>query len=60
MMADANYMGPLYSFTTYGKAPMMLSSLGGVVGDSAVIHAMAAYAKDWRFKHPRRGTSCSP
>jgi len=52
MMADANYMGPLYSFTTYGKAPMMLSSLGGVVGDSAVIHAMAAYAKDWRFKHP--------
>jgi hypothetical protein len=26
--------------------------LGGVVGDSAVWHAMSDYAKTWRFKHP--------
>jgi hypothetical protein len=52
MMWNANYGGPLYSFTTYGKAPMMLSMLGGIVGDSAVQRAMSVYAKDWRFKHP--------
>ncbi|MFI5235224.1 MAG: M1 family metallopeptidase, partial [Gemmatimonadales bacterium] len=52
MMWDANYGGPLYSFTTYGKAPLMLSALGGIVGDSAVWRAMSAYAKTWRFKHP--------
>lgn len=52
MMWDANYGGPAYGFVTYGKAPMMLAALGGVVGDSAVIHAMSEYAKTWRFKHP--------
>ena len=52
MMTDANFSGPLYSFTTYGKAPMMLSMLGGIVGDSAVQLAMSNYAKTWRFKHP--------
>ena len=52
MMWNANYGGPLYSFTTYGKAPMMLSMLGGIVGDSAVQRAMSVYAKDWKFKHP--------
>jgi hypothetical protein len=52
MMDDANYDGPLYAFTTYGKAPMMLSMLGGIVGDSAVTRAMSNYAKTWRFKHP--------
>jgi hypothetical protein len=53
MMEDANYDGPLYSFTTYGKAPMMLSMLGAVVGgDSLVTRAMSHYAKTWRFKHP--------
>jgi hypothetical protein len=31
---------------------MMLSSLGGVVGDTAVQRAMSEYAKAWRFKHP--------
>src|SRR5678816_4181680 len=36
LMWDENYAGPLYSFAAYGKAPMMLSALGGVVGDSAV------------------------
>lgn len=52
MMTDANYDGPMYSFTTYGKAPMMLSMLGAIVGDSAVTKAMSNYAKTWRFKHP--------
>ncbi|MEZ4413994.1 MAG: M1 family metallopeptidase [Gemmatimonadales bacterium] len=52
MMTDANYDGPMYSFTTYGKAPMMLSMLGGIVGDSNVTRAMSNYAKTWRFKHP--------
>ena len=52
MMWDENYAGPLYGFTAYGKAPLMLSALGGVVGDSAVWRAMSDYAKAWRFKHP--------
>jgi hypothetical protein len=52
LMWDGNYAGPLYGFQAYGKAPLMLSSLGGVVGDSAVWHAMSEYAKAWRFKHP--------
>jgi hypothetical protein len=52
LMWDANYGGPFYSFQAYGKAPMMLSMLGGVVGDSAVWSAMSAYAHAWRFKHP--------
>ncbi len=52
MMTDANYDGPLYGFTTYMKAPMMLSMLGAIVGDSNVTRAMANYAKTWRFKHP--------
>ncbi len=52
LMWDANYGGPMYSFQAYSKAPMMLSALGGVVGDTAVWRAMSAYAKAWRFKHP--------
>jgi hypothetical protein len=52
LMWDANYGGPMYSFQAYSKAPMMLSMLGGVVGDSAVWRAMSAYAHTWRFKHP--------
>jgi hypothetical protein len=52
LMWDENYAGPFYGFTAYGKAPLMLSSLGGVVGDSAVLRAMSDYAKAWRFKHP--------
>jgi hypothetical protein len=49
---DANYGGPLYSFQAYSKAPLMLSMLGGIVGDSAVWRAHSEYAKAWRFKHP--------
>jgi hypothetical protein len=42
----------MYSFQAYSKAPLMLSALGGVVGDSAVWRAMSDYAKAWKFKHP--------
>ncbi|MFL5569882.1 MAG: M1 family metallopeptidase [Gemmatimonadaceae bacterium] len=52
LMWDENYAGPLYGFAAYGKAPLMLSALGGVVGDTAVQRAMSDYAKAWRFKHP--------
>ena len=52
LMWDENYAGPLYGFAAYGKAPLMLSSLGGIVGDTAVQRAMSEYAKAWRFRHP--------
>jgi hypothetical protein len=52
MMWNANYGGPLYGFTTYGKTPMMLSMLGGIVGDTAVWDAMRSWANAWLFKHP--------
>jgi hypothetical protein len=52
LMWDANYGGPQYSTQAYGVSGPMLSMLGGIVGDSAVWHAMSDYAKAWRFKHP--------
>jgi hypothetical protein len=52
LMWDENYAGPMYSFAAYGKAPLMLSALGGIVGDTAVWRAMSGYANAWRFKHP--------
>ena len=52
MMWDANYGGPMYSFQTYSKTPLMLSMLGGIVGDSAVWRAQSAFADAWRFRHP--------
>jgi hypothetical protein len=52
MMWPANYAGPLYGFQTYSKTPLMLSMLGGMVGDSEVQRAMSEYAKTWAFKHP--------
>jgi hypothetical protein len=53
MMWNANYAGPgFYGFTTYSKTPLMLSALGGVVGDSAVQRAHRAWAHEWMFKHP--------
>jgi hypothetical protein len=52
MMWDANYAGPMYGFQTYEKTPLMLSMLGGIVGDSAVQRAHAEWAKAWMFKHP--------
>jgi hypothetical protein len=52
MMWSANNAGGGYSFQTYGKAPLMLSMLGGIVGDEAVINAMKKYTATWAFKHP--------
>ena len=52
LMWNANYGGPMYGFQAYQKAPLMLSMLGGIVGDTAVWHAMSDYAKAWKFKHP--------
>ena len=53
MMWNANYAGPsYYGFTTYQKTPLMLSALGGIVGDSAVQRAHRDWAQAWMFKHP--------
>ncbi len=52
MMWNANYAGSGYGFQTYGKAMMMLSMLGEIVGDDEVIAAMKEYARTWAFKHP--------
>ncbi|MES2178800.1 MAG: M1 family metallopeptidase [Gemmatimonadota bacterium] len=53
MMWNANYDGPSrYGFTTYSKTPLMLSMLGGIVGDSAVQRAHSDWGKTWLFKHP--------
>ncbi len=52
MMWQANYAGSSYGFQTYRKAPLMLSMLGGIVGDAEVQRAMSAYTHAWAFKHP--------
>jgi hypothetical protein len=53
MMWNANYGGPqFYGFTTYTKTPLMLSMLGGIVGDSAVQRAHREWAAAWLYKHP--------
>jgi hypothetical protein len=52
MMWASNYGGNLYGFQTYSKASMMLSMLGGIVGDKTVQDAMRNYTKAWVFKHP--------
>ena len=52
LMWDANYGGPMYQFQAYQKAPLMLSMLGGLVGDTAVWRAQSEYAHTWLFKHP--------
>jgi hypothetical protein len=52
MMWPANNAGSMYGFQTYSKTPLMLSMLGGIVGDSEVQRAMSEYAKAWAFKHP--------
>ena len=52
LMWNANYGGPMYGYQAYSKAPLMLSMLGGIVGDTAVWHAMSDYARAWTFKHP--------
>lgn len=52
LMWSANDAGSGYSFQTYSKTPLMLSMLGGIVGDEAVINAMKKYTAAWAFKHP--------
>ena len=52
LMWDANYGGPGYSFQAYSKTPLMLSMLGGIVGDTTLWRAQSEYMKAWRFKHP--------
>ncbi|MAE76898.1 MAG: aminopeptidase [Planctomycetes bacterium] len=52
MMWCSNYGGGQYSFQTYRKATLMLSMLGGIVGDEAVREAISDYTKAWIFKHP--------
>ena len=52
MMWPANNAGSMYGFQTYSKTPLMLSMLGGIVGDDAVQRAMSEYTKAWAFKHP--------
>jgi hypothetical protein len=52
MMWNANYAGRGYGYQTYRKAPLMLSMLGGIVGDKAVQDAMSKYTNVWKFKHP--------
>lgn len=53
MMWNANYAGPaFYGFTTYSKTPLMLSMLGGIVGDSAVQRAQREWGVAWSWKHP--------
>jgi hypothetical protein len=52
LMWNANYGGPMYRFQAYSKAPLMLSMLGGIVGDSTVWEAMSDYSEAWLFKHP--------
>ncbi len=53
MMWNANYAGPgFYGFTTYSKTPLMLSMLGGIVGDTAVQRAHREWGEAWMWKHP--------
>ncbi len=52
MMWAANYGGSMYGFQTYSKTPLMLSMLGGVVGDAEVQRAISEYTHAWAFKHP--------
>jgi hypothetical protein len=52
LMWSANDAGSGYGFQTYQKTPLMLSMLGGIVGDEAVINAMKKYTAAWAYKHP--------
>lgn len=52
LMWSANDAGAGYGFQTYAKTPLMLSMLGGIVGDEAVINAMKKYTTTWSYKHP--------
>ncbi len=52
LMWNANFGGTMYSFQTYQKTPLMLSMLGGIVGDSVVQRVMREWGVTWKYKHP--------
>lgn len=52
MMWPANDAGAGYTYQTYTKTPLMLSMLGGIVGDAEVQRAHREYTRVWAFKHP--------
>lgn len=52
LMWSSNDAGVGYGFQTYQKTPLMLSMLGGIVGDEAVVAAMKKYTAAWAFRHP--------
>ncbi len=59
MMWNANWAGPMYGYQTYSKTPLMLSMLGGIVGDSAVQRRTAPTPTPGPSSILRRGTTCS-
>ena len=52
LMWPSNNSGSMYGFQAYSKATLMLSMLGGIVGDDEVQRAMREYTEAWQFKHP--------
>jgi hypothetical protein len=52
MMWPSNHGGNGYGFQAYSKATLMLSMLGGIVGDDEVQRAIREYTEAWAFKHP--------
>jgi len=52
MMWPSNHGGRMYGFQAYSKATLMLSNLGGIVGDDEVQRAVREYTEAWAFKHP--------
>jgi hypothetical protein len=55
LMWNSNYASPSpngWRYVTYLKTPLMLSALGGIVGDSAVQRAHREWAQAWEFRHP--------
>ena len=52
MMWPSNSAGSMYGYQAYSKATLMLSMLGGIVGDDEVQRAMREYTEAWAFKHP--------
>lgn len=52
MMWPSNHGGSMYGYQAYSKATLMLSMLGGIVGDDEVQRAIREYTEEWQFKHP--------
>lgn len=52
LMSSSNTAGRMYGFLAYQKTTLMLSMLGGIVGDEEVKRAIKEYTEKWKFKHP--------